>query len=99
VIWTAILLASAGCYGFKVAGWAVPSSVLLRPTVRTGVTLLPIALLAALTVVQVFADGRSLVVDARAAALVAAALALWRRLPFLAVLVVAAATAALLRML
>ena len=60
-------------------------------------TLLPVALLAALVVVQVFAVRRSLVVDARAAALGAAAVCLWLRLPFLVMVLVAAATAALLR--
>lgn len=95
--WTAVLLTAAGCYGLKAAGWAVPSSVLDRPIVRRTVTLLPVALLAALVVVQTFGDGRSLVLDARAAALLAGAVCLWRRAPFAVVLVVAAATAAAVR--
>ena len=97
MIWTAVLVAAAGCYGLKVAGWAVPSSVLDRAVARAAVTLLPIALLAALVVVQVFGSGHRLVVDARAAALVAGAVALALRAPFIVVLVVAAGTAALLR--
>lgn len=97
--WTAILLCSAGCYGFKVAGWAVPAGVLQRRPVRTAVTLLPLALLAALATVQVFGSGRSLVLDARAAALVVGAVCLWRRVPFLLVLIAAAVTAALIRQL
>jgi hypothetical protein len=97
VIWTAVLLTAAGCYGFKVAGWMVPAGWLERPVVRTAATLLPVALLSALVVVQVFGSGRALTVDARAAALATGAACLWLRLPFLVVVVVAAATAGLLR--
>jgi hypothetical protein len=97
VIWTAVLLTAAGCYGWKVAGWAVPPSVVDHPRVRIAVTLLPLALLAALVVLQVFADGRSLTVDARLASLAAGAVCLWRRLPFLVVLLVAAGAAAAVR--
>lgn len=97
MIWTAVLLAAAGCYGFKVSGWFAPASLLDRPVVRTAATLTPVALLAALVVVQVFAAGTSLTVDARVAGLATGAVCLWRRLPFLLVIVAAAATAALLR--
>lgn len=97
MIWTAVLLTAAGCYALKVSGWFVPAAWLEQPRVRTAATLLPVALLSALVVVQVFGADRALVVDARAAALAAGALCLWLRLPFLAVVVVAAATAALLR--
>ena len=61
------------------------------------VGLLAPALLAALVVTQAFADGRSLVVDARAAGLGAAAVAVALRAPLLAVIVVAAAATALVR--
>jgi uncharacterized membrane protein len=97
VIWAAVLATAAGCYLLKVTGWFVPASVLERPRVRAAAALLPVALLSALVVVQVFADGRSLQVDARAASLAAGAVCLWRRLPFLVVVLVAAGTAALIR--
>ncbi len=97
MIWVAVLATAAGCYALKVAGWFVPSSVLSRAQVRTVATLLPIALLSGLVVVQVLGSGQHLTVDARAAGLVAAALCLWLRLPFLVVVLAAAATAALLR--
>jgi hypothetical protein len=96
VIWAAVLATAAGCYALKVAGWFVPSSVLSRPQVKTAATLLPIALLSGLVVVQVLGSGRHLVLDARAAGLVAAAVCLWFRLPFLVMVLVAAGTAALL---
>ena len=97
MIWTAVLLTAAGCFGFKVAGWSVPSTVLDRPMLRKGATLLPVALLAALVVTQVFAHGRELTVDARVVSLAVGALCLWRRLPFLVVVLAAAAAAAAVR--
>ena len=95
--WTAVLLASAGCFALKLLGWSVPSRVLERDRVRRTAVLLPIALLGALVVVQAFASGRSLQLDARAAGLAVAAVALVLRAPFLLVVALAAATAALLR--
>ena len=55
------------------------------------------ALLAALTVMNTFAAGSALVLDARLAALAVAALALWARLPFLIVVVLGAAAAGAVR--
>jgi branched-subunit amino acid transport protein len=92
-----VLGTAAGCYALKVAGWSVPPRVLEAERVQRAAALLPLALLAALVVVQVFGDGRSLVVDARAAGLAAAAVAVLLRAPFIVVVVVAAATAAALR--
>ena len=59
--------------------------------------LLPIALLAALTAVQVFGHGKGLSLDPRAAGLGFAAVALVLRAPFLVVVIGAALVAALLR--
>lgn len=95
--WAAVLVAAAGCYLLKLAGMSVPERVLDRPTVRRVAGLLPVALLSALIAVQVVADGRALVVDARLAGLAVAALALVLRAPFIVVVVLAAVTAALLR--
>jgi hypothetical protein len=97
VIWTAVLLTAAGCFGLKVAGWSVPSRLLDGPVFRVAATLLPVALLSALVVVQVFGHGRSLTLDARAVSLAVGALCLWRRLPFFVVVVAAAAAAAVVR--
>jgi len=96
-MWTAVLLACAGCYLLKLAGMSLPERVLSHPTVERGADLIPVALLSALVVVQVFADGPRLTIDARAAGLAAAVVALILRAPFLVVVFVAAATAALLR--
>ena len=95
--WTVILLAAAGCYAFKLAGLVVPARWLSRPLVRRVSLLLPVALLAALVAVQAFGSGQALVLDARAAGLAAAVVAVLLRAPFLVVVVVAALTAALVR--
>lgn len=61
--------------------------------------MIPVALLAALIAVQTFGDARSLVLDARAAGLVAAIGAVLLRAPFIVVVCLAALTAALVRLL
>lgn len=96
--WTAVLLASAGCFALKLLGWSVPSRLLENERVRRTALLLPVALLAGLVVVQAFASGRSLHLDARAAGLAVAAVAVLLRAPFLLVVVLAALTAALVRL-
>ncbi|MFI6559733.1 AzlD domain-containing protein [Streptomyces sp. NPDC050534] len=87
--WIAIGATAVGCYAVKLAGLLVPAGALEKPLVRRLAALLPVALLAALTAQQTFADGHALVLDARVAGLGAAAVALVLRAPFL--LVVAAA--------
>lgn len=96
-MWFAVLAGSLGCYVEKLAGYLLPHSVLENPSVRRVAGLLPVALLAALVAVQTFGDGQSLVVDARAAGLAVAVVALLLRAPFLLVVVAAAVTAAVLR--
>ncbi|MDP9435449.1 MAG: AzlD domain-containing protein [Actinomycetota bacterium] len=95
--WTAVLLGSAGCYLLKLAGWQVPPALLARERVRRTARLLPVALLAALVVVQAFGARDGLVLDARAAGLAVAGVLVLLRAPFLVVVLAAAATAALLR--
>jgi branched-subunit amino acid transport protein len=96
--WWAILGAGIGCYLLKLAGLSVPARVLARPVVERIADLIPVAMLSALVAVQVFAQGTSLTIDARAAGLAAAVVALLLRAPFLVVVVVAALTAGLLRL-
>ena len=76
----------------------MPSRVLDRPVVRRVADVIPVALLAALVSVQVFARGSHLTIDARAAGLAVAVVALLLRAPFLVVVIAAATTAALLRL-
>lgn len=97
MIWAAVLLASAGCFGLKLAGWSVPARWLERDRLQRAAVLLPVPLLAALVVVQAFAGDRSLVLDARAAGLAVGLVLVLLRAPFLLVVVAAAVTAALVR--
>ena len=69
----------------------------LGPQARQALDLVAVPLLAALIVVQTLGDGHRLVLDARVPALAVAAVLVWRRAPFLVVVLAAAATAALLR--
>ncbi|HEY6114467.1 MAG TPA: AzlD domain-containing protein [Candidatus Dormibacteraeota bacterium] len=93
----AVLVASLACYGLKLAGVSLPQRWLQNPRVQRTVPLIPIALLAALIAMSTFATGRHLELDVRAAALLVALGAVLLRAPFLLVIAVAAATAALLR--
>ncbi len=61
--WIAIGATALGCYVVKLVGLLVPAGALERPLVKRLAALLPVALLAALTAQQTFADGRALVLD------------------------------------
>lgn len=98
MIWAAVLMTVAGCYLLKLLGLSVPERVLAHPVARQVADLIPVALLAALVAVQVFAEGTRLVVDARLAGLGVGAVALLLRAPFVVVVAGAALTAALLRL-
>jgi branched-subunit amino acid transport protein len=98
-LWTLVILTIAGCYAFKLAGYLVPARMLEHPHTRRVVELVPVALLAALVVVEAVAEGRHIKLDwPRLAGFGAGAVAVWRRAPFLVIVVVAGATAALLRL-
>ena len=97
-IWIGVLVGCLGCYLLKLAGVSVPESVLQRPRVHRISALLPIVLLSALVAVQTFSTGSALVLDARAAGLAVAGIAVWRRAPFLVVVGLAALTTARVRL-
>jgi uncharacterized membrane protein len=98
MLWVLVLATIVGCYLLKLAGYLVPARVMDHPRIRHVVELLPVALLAALVVVEAIANGRHIEMDGpRLAGVAVGAVAVWRRAPFLVVVVVAAATAALLR--
>ena len=95
--WIAVLTASAAAYAVKVAGYTVPPRFLEQPRVLGVTEMLPAALLASLVVLQTFSTGPHLALDARAAGLGVAVVALLLRAPFIVVVIVAAVSAALLR--
>jgi putative Mg2+ transporter-C (MgtC) family protein len=93
-------------HGASVRGLTTAGSLWVTAAIGLGVglgeyfisTITTVALLVALVVVQSVASGRHYDVDAaRLAGVAAGAVAVWRRLPFLVVLVIAAITAAGLR--
>ena len=98
-LWQIILLASIAVLALKLVGYLVPPRVLETPTAARTANLTTVALLSALFVVQTVSAGQQLVLDARLPALVVAAGLLAVRAPFILVIVAAAASAALLRML
>ena len=96
-LWSWILIASALAYATKLAGYLVPARWLENEQMSHIAGTLTIGLLASLTAMNAFSVGQSLMIDARIAALLAAGVALWWRMPFLGVVIIGALTAAILR--
>ena len=92
-----LVVLAVGTYGFKAAGPLVLGARRLPTRVQTVVDLLPAALLASLALVSTVGAGSSIVLDARLVGLIVAGLALWRRAPFVVVIVLASAATALVR--
>lgn len=97
-LWWWILAACVVAYLSKLSGYLVPARILDKPRMGRVAGTLTIGLLASLTAVNTFASGQELVLDARIGALLAAAIALLLRAPFLLVVMVGAVAAALLRL-
>ena len=93
-MWGWVLLASAICFGFKLAGNVVPAHVLTNPRFSRVAGLVTAGLLAAMVIVQTFDGGQRIILDARVAALACAAIALVLRAPFIVVVIVGAVAAA-----
>ena len=97
-LWFWLLLACVLAYAWKLVGYLVPAKLLKDPRMSRVAGTMTIGLLASLTIVNTVASGQTLAADARLGALVAAAVALALRAPFLVVVIVGAGTAALLRL-
>lgn len=97
-LWLIVIVASLACLALKLGGYLVPSSVLDKPTPSRIAGLLTVALLSALVAVQTLGHGDGLQFDARVPALVVAIGLFALRVPFVLVVVAAAATAALIRL-
>jgi hypothetical protein len=98
-IWLGVLLGSLAVYSWKIFGFLVPHTLLDNPKIGKIASLLTVALLSALTGVQMLTSGSTIEFDARIPALAIAALLLRFRAPFIVVVAVAAAVAAVLRFL
>ena len=96
--WTvAIVVAAALAFGLKLLGHLVPVEWLQHRLVARTADLVTVALLAGMVAAQTFTIGARVAIDARLAALAVAAVLLWRKVPFLVVVIAAAAVAAGLR--
>jgi len=93
-----LLVLAAGTFLLKSAGPLLLGDRRLPNGVQAVVDLLPAALLASLAIVSTLGDGRSLVLDARIVGLVVAGVALWRRAPFVLVIVLASVATAVTRL-
>lgn len=98
-LWIWILAACGIAFATKFVGYLLPEKWLENPWVlplSQGVT---VGLLASLVAANTFIDGTTIVFDACIAALLAAAVALLFRAPYLVVVIVGAVAAALTRLL
>jgi Branched-chain amino acid transport protein (AzlD). len=95
--WTVVIVVGVVTVFLKGAGPVLLGGRDLPPRALGVVELMAPTLLAALIVVNAFADGKHLVIDARAAGLGAAGVAILAKAPLLVVIVVAALVAALVR--
>ena len=92
-----LVVLATGTYVFKAAGPLVLGDRRLPVRLQSIVDLLPAALLASLAIVSTVSDGSAVTLDARLVGLIVAGIALWRRAPFVIVIVVASAATALVR--
>jgi branched-subunit amino acid transport protein len=96
-IWLCVLVVGLATVALKATGPVLAAGRELPAGAARVVDLLAPALLAALVATQAFGADEELVVDERAAGLNAAGIAILLRAPLLVVVLVAAATAAVLR--
>lgn len=97
--WLVIGVVGAVTIAFKASGPVLLGRRTLPPRVSAVVEVLAPAMLAALVVTQTVGGDRELVLDARLVGVAAGGVAVWLRAPLLAVMGVAAAAAALVRVL
>ena len=96
-LWQIIILASILVLAIKLLGYLVPPRVLEAPRAARTAELTTVALLSALIVVQTAGIGQALALDARLPAVMVAAGLFALKVPFVLVIIAAAACAAVLR--
>jgi branched-subunit amino acid transport protein len=97
-VWLCVLAVGGATIAFKATGPVLLGRRELPSWLAGPVALLAPGVLGALVVTQAVGGDRELVLDARVAGLAAGAIAVALRAPLLVVIVVAAATAALIRL-
>lgn len=94
----AIVALVAGVWGQRLAGGFLVGPFLeRRPNLTRAAKLIPAAVVMAVIVQLTVANGKTLVFDERLAGVAVAGVLVWRRAPFIAVVLSAAITTALLR--
>jgi branched-subunit amino acid transport protein len=96
--WLVIAVVGVVTMVFKSSGPVLLGTRELPPRVASVVEVLAPAMLAALVVTQTVGGDNEIVLDERVGGLAAGGIAVWLRAPLLVVMVVAAATAALIRL-
>ncbi|ATY12765.1 AzlD domain-containing protein [Amycolatopsis sp. VS8301801F10] len=94
----ATLVLAAGTFAFRLAGPLLRTKVRLSPRAERLMTLSAVVLLAALVATSALTQGHEFAGIARPAGVLAGGVLAWRKAPFVAVVIAAAATAALLRL-
>lgn len=97
-VWVGIVIGALAVYSWKIFGYLVPHTVLDNPKIAKIANLLTVALLSALTGVQMLTSGSTISFDARIPALALAAILLRLKAPFIVMVAAAAALAAILRL-
>lgn len=90
-----VLIASASAFVIKLAGYLLPRSILDRPQVLALAKIVTVGLLASLTTMNTVSTGQKLTPDSRLLSLLVAGIALKLKVPFIVVVVLGAAVAAL----
>lgn len=96
-LWWIVVGASLAVFAIKLAGYVVPQRLVEGPLLSRIAAIVTVALLASLVASQTLQGPEGLLFDARVPALGVAALLLWLRVPFIVVIIAAAALAAGLR--
>jgi branched-subunit amino acid transport protein len=96
--WLAIAALAAGTYALRLAGPLLRSRLRLPAATQTYLSHSAVALLAALIATAALFAGSEFAGWARPAGVLAGAIAAWRKLPFVVVVIAAALTTALLRL-
>lgn len=93
-----LIVLAVSTYFLKSAGPLLLGDRRLPSSMQQLVDLLPAALLASLALVSAVGDGQHIAIDARVIGMLVAGVALWRRLPFVVVIVLASAATAVVRL-
>lgn len=97
-LWGWVLAASLIAFATKLVGYLLPTRWVERPRVMQLTSAMTIGLLSSLVILNAVGSGQSLVLDARLVALAVAGIALWRRAPYLVVVLLGAVAAAVARL-